>query len=164
MKEVEECSLSTYVTPRRKRRRRGTDFSNRKARQRRQARRRVELENEFPSTPVKGQVEGFSLKFCSIRKLVLQPLVESEEELIEDTIADQQDPDNREGKGPEMTGGRRLQRKRTRQSLQPAISGRDSPSTEVDCQSSEQGDSETVSLVSQSTDFIVKLYIVTLIL
>jgi hypothetical protein len=149
MKEGEASSPSTYVTPRRKRKRRGTDFSNWKARHRREARRMVEVGNNLPSTPVKGGVEGpgFSTKFCSIRKLNLESIVEREEELIEDTIADcdQHDLYYSEGKGIKMTRGRPLQCKETLQSPQPPICRVDSPSTEIDDCDSEPGQGKTES-------------------
>ncbi len=83
MKEGEECSPFSFVTPSKRRKRLGkTDFSNRKARQRRDERKKQSLESWLTGTPHKKQQvvdntdrEG-KKRFCSIRTLILDPIAE----------------------------------------------------------------------------------------
>ncbi len=150
MKEGEEGAPSSFVTPRKRKKRGATDFSNRKARQRREALRKKGLVDTITGTPLKGRGGGFCASFCSIRKLVIDSIVESEEEVIVE-IENERDQDytcKSASTELEMAGGRRGRRKQTIVSPQPSISQRNST---PESQSSKEFHSDTVSLISYLT-------------
>ena len=136
MKEGETSSPLTTVKPRTKRRRGGTDFSNRKARQRKEARRMVEVDNNIPRTPVKGRVGGPSLglRYRSIRKLNLEDIEEREVDIVVGSIDERelQNGNIIEGAAFEMSGGRRLEFEDNPESPQPPIKTMASPLAEIE--------------------------------
>ncbi len=159
MKEGEEGAPDTFVTPRRRKKRRGTDFSNRKARQRREARRKKGLVNNITGTPVKDHVGGFCFSSFSIRKLDLDSIVEREVEIVEEASF-QRDKDHIGKIVPtpfEMTGGRRGRRKQIIVSPQPSISRRNSESMESEVEAFEEGQSDSVRNVTNPHLHFIKI-------
>jgi hypothetical protein len=156
MKEGEEGAQSTFVTPRRRRKRRCTDFSNRKARHRREEKKRGLVLAEVTGTPLKERLPNSRLKFCSIRKLILNP-VEGVNDIIEGYKfeGDHLYEEGIEGCTSQMTGGRRLKRKQiiTSPQPQPPIIQEDSQSHEYVTESSEECDTEPVSYVTYFLGF-----------
>jgi hypothetical protein len=95
MKDSGGSTPSTYVTPKPRRKPCKTDFTNRRARKRRASRKKVDLKGDNLSAPVKRRGEGLpvALKFCSIRKLILDSIVEVKEEFVEDTVVENREQD-----------------------------------------------------------------------
>ena len=148
MKEVEEEAPSKFVTPRKKKKRRRTDFNNKKARQRREVRRKQALECNITGSPVKGCGEGLSTKFCSIRKLVLESVDESAEEILEEC---KEEPHKQKGGSiilNQMSGGKIGSRRQEILSPQPSITRRNPGSVESESKSSKECHSESVSIAS----------------
>ena len=90
MKQGGGPSPSSYVTPKQRRKPGRTDFTNRRARKRRASRKKVDLNVDHLSAPVKRRGAGLpvALKFCSIRKLILDSIVEEKEECLETTVSE----------------------------------------------------------------------------
>ena len=88
MKQSGGPSPSTYVTPKRRRKPGRTDFTDRRARKRRESRKKVVFKSDHLSAPVKRRGSGLpvALKFCSIRKLILESIVEEHEDLLENPV------------------------------------------------------------------------------
>ena len=148
MKEGKDGAPSKFVTPRRKKKRRRTDFSNRKARLRREVKRKQALEGNVIGTPVKGHGVVVSSKFGNIRKLVLEPLDESVEEVFEEIREELDMPKGGKSVVNQMSGGKRDSSEQVILSPQPSISRGNSGLVECESKSSEECHSESVSFVS----------------
>ena len=90
MKQSGGPSPSTYVSPKRRRKPGRTDFTDRRARKRKESRKKVECKRDHLRAPVKRRGAGLpvALKFCSIRKLILDSIVEEGKEFIENTVVE----------------------------------------------------------------------------
>ena len=89
MKHSVGPSPSTYVTPKPRRKPGRTDFTDRRARKRRESRKKVVLKGDHLNAPVKRRGSGLpvALKFSSIRKVILDSIVEEKEEFLENTLS-----------------------------------------------------------------------------
>ncbi len=156
MKEGEDGAPSSFVTPKRRKKRGGTDFSNRKARQRREARRKKGVVNTITGTPVKGRGGIFCSSSLNVRKLVLDSVVEIQEESEQQTKVqrDQEQTGTIVSTFMKMTGARRGRRKQIIMSPQPSITARNSESEEVESESSKECNSDSVIILSQFTQFL----------
>ena len=149
MKEGAASTPNSYVTPKRRRKPGATDWTDRRARQRRVARKEVYEECLLQDAPVKRQGDGLPIatKFCSIRKLILDSIVESEGEHTVDPVVEciQHELDCSEEGLIEMTRGLGLECDRTLESPQPSFGNKDSRSREINSQSGGECHSEEVS-------------------
>lgn len=148
MKESGGSIPSTYVTPKRRRKRGSTDFTNRKLRQRRVARKWAGVQSDLRNAPLKCRGVGLplALKFCSIRKLILESIVEGEEESLDDTVADQVIVSIEENR-TEMSEDLGFNCEGSIESPQPSFDLKDSRSNERDSRSEEDRHSSEVSLL-----------------
>ena len=167
MKEGGASTPSTYVTPKRRRKPGATDWTDRRARQRRGARKKVYEECHLQNAPVKRQGDGLPLaiKFCSIRKLILDSIVEREEELTEDAVVErlQHELVCSEGKLEEMTKGLGLECDRTLESPQPSFGKKDSRSREINSQSGDDCNSEEVSPLTKPCKSVMEMCFLNLV-
>ena len=151
MKQSGGPSPSTYVTPKPRRKAGGTDFTNRRARKRRASRKKVGFKSDQLSAPVKRRGAGLpvALKFCSIRKLILDSIVEREEDFLENSVVEQHEQEQ----GVFSSGGAReamteelvFNCSQRVGSPQPSIEFNDSLTGETDSQSNLNFNSDEVS-------------------
>ena len=151
MKQSGGPSPSTYVTPKPRRKPGGTDFTDRRARKRRALRKKVSLKGDHLNAPVKRRGAGLpvALKFSSIRKLILDSIVEDGEELVGNIVVESQE----HGQDVLLSGVAREAMTEELvfncsqiESPQPSIRFNDSLTRGPDCQSDRDFNSVEVSL------------------
>ena len=149
MKESGGSTPSTYVTPKPRRKSYGTDFTNRRARKRKASRKKVDFNGNHLSAPVKRRGAGLpvALKFSSIRKVILESIVEVKEEVLEDHVVENQEKEvlRSGGRPEEMTENLGLDYDGAEESPQPPFGMNRSHSTEIHSQSGDDFHSESVS-------------------
>jgi hypothetical protein len=149
MKESGGSSPSTYVTPRPRRKPYGTDFTNRRARKRRESRRKVKSNGNLLSAPLKVRGAGLPLaiKFCSIRKLIVESLVEINEEVLEDNVVEHREHEviSSGEKQKEMTEELGFNSSRTLETPQPSFGLKDYSTRGTDSQSGDHSNTDVVS-------------------
>jgi hypothetical protein len=151
MKESGGSAPSTYVTPKPRRKAYGTDFTNRRARKRRESRRKAKSTGNHLSAPLKDRGAGLPLaiKFCSIRKLILESIVEAKEEVLVDNIVEHQEHEvrSRWEKQVEMTEELGFNCSPTLETPQPSFGFKECSTRGTDTQSGDQSHKDVVSFI-----------------
>ena len=149
MKESGGPTSSTYVSQKQRRKRFSTDFTDRRARKRKASSRKVDTKRNLLRAPLKVRGAGLPLAqiFCSIRKLILESIVEIKDEVLEDTIVEPQEQEliGSVEKQKEMMEAQGFYTSQTLETPQPSFGFKDSSARETDSQSGGHSHLEVVS-------------------
>jgi hypothetical protein len=171
MKDSGGSAPSTYVTPRRRRKPGGTDFTNKRSRKRRELRRKSKSKGNLLSAPLKVRGAGLpvAIKFCSIRKLILESIVEAEDEVLEDTAVEHEEHEviSSGEKHLEMTEELGFNCSPTLETPQPSFGFKECSTRGTDSQSSDHAHTDVVSFIIHKFEnakcklcILVELYLV----
>ena len=151
MKESGGSAPSTYVTPKPRRKAYGTDFTNRRARKRRESRRKEKSIGNLLSAPLKVRGAGLPLaiKFCSIRKLILESIVEVKEEDLEVNVVEHQEHEveSTQEKDIEMTEELGFNSSPILETPQPSFGFKECSTRGTGTQSGDQSNKDVVSFL-----------------
>lgn len=156
MKQSGGPSPSTYVTPKQRRKPGRTDFTNRRARKRRASRKKVDFKSDHLSGPVKIRGGGLpvALKFSSLRKFILDSIVEEKEEFLENTVVQNHDQEQEVflsgGAGEAMTEELVFKCSQKVDSPQPSILFKEFSTGEPDSQADVDFNSDKVRITKPS--------------